>query len=587
MMDNDFTNSPTKNTVVYRKVTRLRVATLGCLITCLIFVSLACQFSASHPAATPTTALTPAPGMSKSWSSPPTPLPEITFPPPVEDQTLVDKAESIFQQGKEAYNGTGYKEAIEAFNAALEINPRHSQAYYYRGWAYLNQNDQGYLTTYLQYNDQAVMDFSRSIALAPDSWGAYYGRGVCYHRRAQVEPLRENRKLWQQLALDDLDRALELDQEQGQARGERVSIYLDRGECDKALDDLLTPYWSNIPTSDEIIYYINTYQCQKNYAEAFRLVNEEMAKGSSAKLYWEHGMIYAGQEDYEKALEDLDAAVKEWPGGTTPGTLWYNRAALEYYLGNYDLAKEYYQKGKPNTWIDWGSPYYFMGKIALSEENTDQAIADFIWAEQTLDEGEFLNATRNELSKLGALPAYVPTLTRTPEPVLTPALTPAYTPIPTEMSGQLLLVFGGFVFIQVDAKLLNEIAIRSESEELDDSQTARAWQILDSFLQEEDGIILQAVVPDTLGSDWTRAVAIYVQTKDIYHQWANHEIKPKKVVAEMKPLLDELDQILPNVENILSHEYGFNLDDLTQQRADALAYVDRIFGPTTTPTPKK
>jgi tetratricopeptide (TPR) repeat protein len=395
---------------------RLPAARLGSTALILLFilcVTLACNISRPQPSATAYATLTPTPtptpAMGKSWAAPPTPLPTVTFPPPVEDQAILDQAEQSFQQGHEAYNSGYLQQAMDAFNAALEKNPRYALAYQYRGWTYLKQNTSNYLGTYLETNDKAILDLTRSIALDPVQWLPYYGRGIAFHNRAQVEPLRDNRKQWQALALADLERALELDQEQGRVRGERVEIYLEQGQCDKALDDLMSPYLSNITQSDEILYYIRTYLCQKNYSEADRLVNEELANGATANLYWERAMVYVGQKDYEKALQDMDSATQIQAGSFAPGTMLYTRAAIEYFLGEDDLALQDIQQGQNQTWIDWGTPYYFLGKIYLKRGDTLQAMSAFLWAEQTLEEGSLLNATRDELRQLGVYPTQTPT----------------------------------------------------------------------------------------------------------------------------------------------------------------------------------
>jgi tetratricopeptide (TPR) repeat protein len=560
-----------------------KIVGLAIVFTLLIVASLACKLSVPQPTATPTVR----PTIYKSWSASPTPLPEITFPPPIQDHALLDQAEAEFQTGIEAYHAENWQEALDAFNAALEIDPRHAQAYYYRGWTYLNIPSQGYLSTYLQYNDQSIMDFTRTLALDPYNAKAHFGRGVCYHHRAQVEPLREYRKLWQQLALEDLDRTLEIDPEHGRAFGERVAIYLERMECDKALDDLLTIYGAYIPASDDTILFIKTYRCQKNYSEALRLVNEEIAKDPNANLFWERGMIYGAQKDYDRATADLDTAAQVWTGDFVPGTLWYNRAAIEYALGNYDLAKEYIERGKPQTWIDWGSPYYYLGKIYLSEGNNEQAIIAFTWAEQTLDEGEYLDATRNELRQLGVLSTDLPYPTNVQNPATIPSPTPESTPTPTKIEEQILQAYGGLVSIQIDATFLNELTSRTPAEKFDDPQTDGVIHILEDFLQDTDGVLAQATVPDSIAPDWEKALVIHGKVKDLLYQWINRDIESLQVVTEMEPLLSELESIITDTEKILSNEYGYNIDELTKQRQDSLANVYRIFGLAATPTTTK
>ena len=73
---------------------------------------------------------------------------------------LVQKGDMLSQQGS-------YKEAIEEYTGAIELDAALADAYIARGQAYY----------FVNRNLMAVSDYSRAIELAPESTAAYYGRG--------------------------------------------------------------------------------------------------------------------------------------------------------------------------------------------------------------------------------------------------------------------------------------------------------------------------------------------------------------------------------------------------------------------------
>jgi tetratricopeptide (TPR) repeat protein len=331
------------------------------------------------------------------WSAAPTDVPAITLPPSVEDQAALAQAEKLYQEGKAAFDKGEWRASIAPFDKALLLNPRHALAYNYRGAAYRHLgSSSNSLEIFLKNNDAAIRDFSRAIVADPTWWGAYNNRGVSYDKRAELEPLRDNRRKWVALALADYTRALELDGAQGWPYCNRSIAYAESRGCDRALTDAF-----KCSTQDRFMIVSRAYRCAGRYTEALENAQIGLSvEPENPNSYWERGLVYLGKGEYDKAISDFETADKKWQGSTSPGVLLYNRAAAEYRLGSFDLAKYHIAQGKDHTYTDWGEPYYYLGMIYLREDNVQRATEMLQWAERTLDEGDLLEATHEQLRQL-------------------------------------------------------------------------------------------------------------------------------------------------------------------------------------------
>jgi tetratricopeptide (TPR) repeat protein len=116
-----------------------------------------------------------------------------------------------------AYRSKGDPErAIEDFNRAIALNPKHAKAYNNRGFAYY---DKGQI-------DQAIKDFDKAIALDPKFAIAYNNRGVAYHGKESPDR-----------AIEDFDRAIEFDPKYTKAYYNRGLAYDSKGDTGLAIKD--------------------------------------------------------------------------------------------------------------------------------------------------------------------------------------------------------------------------------------------------------------------------------------------------------------------------------------------------------------
>lgn len=109
-----------------------------------------------------------------------------------------------------------YKQAVEDYNRAIDLNPEFHRAYHNRGTTRLN----------LDEYQQAIEDYTQAINLDPESAESYYGRGNTYRKLEEYER-----------AVEDYTQAIDLDPEYAKAYHNRGVTYQDLGEWEQAIDD--------------------------------------------------------------------------------------------------------------------------------------------------------------------------------------------------------------------------------------------------------------------------------------------------------------------------------------------------------------
>lgn len=79
-------------------------------------------------------------------------------------------AEEYYNLGNNCYNAEDYKEAIEYYTKAIELNPNNEDYYTDRADCYKE----------LGKWKEAISDYSEAIKIDSDWWGYYKGRAECY-----------------------------------------------------------------------------------------------------------------------------------------------------------------------------------------------------------------------------------------------------------------------------------------------------------------------------------------------------------------------------------------------------------------------
>ena len=179
-------------------------------------------------------------------------------------------------------------------------------------------------------------------------------------------------------------------------------------------------------------------------------------------------------------------------------------------------------------------------------------------------------------------PTPPPTDTPTPPPTATPQPTPTATPLSDELRTEVINAYKIMLLIQIDANLINETAARVNSGELTGFDSLGALIAVAALVSVVDKAIPETEVPSLLQPFWDQVLPVHDQCKDIVARWFNKEITSTDVLAEMEPLLAAIDTILDETDQTLATEYGFDPQELQDQRDEAIQQINAALN---TPTP--
>jgi len=198
--------------------------------------------------------------------------------------------EQWFNEGYDHHNAGRYKEAIEAYSRAIELNPRYADAYHNRGCAYGNLKDSA----------KAIEDLNRAIELAPRDADAYYNRGVAYQN------LKDSAK-----AIADYNRAIEFAPRLAVAYSGRGTAYYDLKEYTKAIADCNRAIELNPGYPDAYYNRGAAYRNLKEYTKAIADYNRAIELNPKYALaYGGRGLAYYYRNDYQRAIQDFDYALQ-------------------------------------------------------------------------------------------------------------------------------------------------------------------------------------------------------------------------------------------------------------------------------------
>ncbi|MBR2518879.1 MAG: tetratricopeptide repeat protein [Selenomonadaceae bacterium] len=178
----------------------------------------------------------------------------------------------------ENYNG-----AIKLFDEAIQLDPNNALAYYGRGTAYSDINQ----------NENALRDLNKSIELNPNDDFAYNNRGIVYKNLGQYER-----------AIQDYDRAVQLSPNDAATYYNRGNAYNELKQYERAIQD---------------------------YDKALELNPDH------ANTYFNRGMAYKSLENYEAAIDDFTTFIELEPDDADAYKM---RGECYEQLGDDDAAQE-------------------------------------------------------------------------------------------------------------------------------------------------------------------------------------------------------------------------------------------------------
>jgi tetratricopeptide (TPR) repeat protein len=334
-----------------------------------------------------------------------------------------------FLQGQAAYDAKQPTRAIEAFDAALTLEPTHYWSMMYLGFC-LNgvartpaeyagaarvftacmmkrpDHHYPYMCRAMIYANQgryqeALADNSRAIELQPNDPRAWYNRGNRYWELRQPDQ-----------AIADYTRAIDLDPTLAQAWNNRGILHLDKGEAEKAVADLtravkldatLVFAWHNRGTAHgklgrldlAIADYSQAVKVAPTFAPSWTergQVYETLGQhdqavadfnqvlkldGNDATTCFYRGLAYAALGQHENAVVELSRAAELNP---KHGTAWFQRGLANYKLRRFqDAVNDFTQvidldPSNAQAWYNRGNAYADMGQPEQAVADCTQAI---------------------------------------------------------------------------------------------------------------------------------------------------------------------------------------------------------------------
>lgn len=262
--------------------------------------------------------------------------------------------EQLLRKAQQEFDGKSYQTAVDELTQAIALEANDYRAYGIRALAFKA----------LKKKTEALQDINQAISLNPDRW-------INYTVRAELQANIDD-------SITDYTRAIELSNQQNQPspipyRG-RASLYMRKVNLDLALEDLnktvqLSPMDKQAFALRAIIY---TMRDQKNEAieDVTKCISLDPHDYELLKI---RSTLYQAQGLHQVALADLNQALTINP--------WYEqayplRAAIYQTTGQYDLAIADYTRALQNN---SSNPFllYSRGTAYQANGQLKEAIADF------------------------------------------------------------------------------------------------------------------------------------------------------------------------------------------------------------------
>lgn len=183
-----------------------------------------------------------------------------------------------------------FQKAMDAYNKAIELDPKLAIAYSRRADCYVLLGD----------FKKALKDYDKAIELdATQAW-AYYNRGVVYYLHEEEGQ-----------AMRDYDKAIELDPKSAMSYYARGSANLVRGDYQRAINDLNKAIDLDSKYGEAYNNRGNAFYALGKYKQAIEDCNKAIELNpKEAQTYFIRGSAYRRLGDYRKAIEDSRVAAK-------------------------------------------------------------------------------------------------------------------------------------------------------------------------------------------------------------------------------------------------------------------------------------
>lgn len=281
--------------------------------------------------------------------------PEASTPEATED------AEIYRERGNAHFMQRAYKQAIEAYNRAIALNPQDAVAYNNRGLSYAQ----------LKGFDRAIESYTRAIEIHPRYASAYKNRAWIYAQQRNY-----------QQALADYSRALEINPQDAKAYNDRGNIHIQLEAYDQAIADYTEAIRCNEQYAVAHLNRGQAYMHQSAYEKAIADFDQALAlpqNKAEAVAHHFRGRAYAQLGQPEQALADYEQALEERP---TYAPLHNDQGLAYVQLEQYDAALAAYQTASEHN--PQFAPAYYNAACAAALKEDVSAACD--WLKRAIDQ---------------------------------------------------------------------------------------------------------------------------------------------------------------------------------------------------------
>jgi len=260
------------------------------------------------------------------------------------------EAYKYFLQGREEYEKFYYDDARKSLEKAVELDSEFAFAYRYLARALgvlgmskernaanekakalaqkASEKERLYIEASYAGGDKQLSILQEMAEKYPKEKRVHYDLASYYASNEMFDK-----------AIEEYEKALDLDPNYGYALNSFAYMYSDMGEYEKSIEYFKRYASVNPNDANPVDSMAELYFRMGRLDEAIAKYKEVLEiRPDFFQTYWRIGYIYALKEDYKQALEwcERDIAAAPTPGARRTGYFW--KAVLHYWLGNLDQS---------------------------------------------------------------------------------------------------------------------------------------------------------------------------------------------------------------------------------------------------------
>jgi tetratricopeptide (TPR) repeat protein len=375
------------------------------------------------PSATPRPSPTPAPTATNTLVMDPS-----TYNPQPSYTAAEAKREfrSLFTQGR-------YAEDIEFLDRVIASGTNDSEAYYIRAASYQRlMANQRTLGEYEAYNERALADLNKAIEMDPTIGDFYYARGDAYSSWASIQEYRADRDPLLEVALENYRTAMMLGDPLDLTGVSVPDTLYALGRCSEVLAEAQRMDEPSEAALNTMLALGNL--CSGNSTAALKQIDTAIKLNPNNVRKFYRAIILFNAARLKDALAQLNEILESSPDYN--GYRYFLRALVYYDLKQPDRARQDLTTGSSNTWGRGGLMAYVQARLLMDAGDKTRGLEQLRFAEATMSHeyGPLLDRIRKEMTQFNAAPL-APTLSvhiaRTPIPAPKVTPTKAVVPIPS------------------------------------------------------------------------------------------------------------------------------------------------------------